>query len=244
MSRTAAVLLALALPAAHGTEPAGGMRELLGLLGGRTVVMTLHETPRPDGSVRLTGEYLLLPSLQVRYLEGERGPQLGVTFLKEGASPILYGRPGSATLQGTWSGGLFKGTRYAPGGQERERFEFSEKFPSMASYSVKARCELEQGRYASVLALDVQSGRLQSLDWSSRVGPAGHSCSLVTGEQAPLEGGLRFVSGRCSVTLRDLGEYVRVSAQGCSAHCGSLAYLEPVLLERDGDCLLLRPEAR
>lgn len=242
MRPLAAVLLALVLPAAQAEE--GTMRELLGQLGGRTAVMTLHETPRPDGSARLTGEYLILPTLQLRYLEGERSKQLGVTFLKEGHSPILYGRPGTATLQGTWSGSVFKGTRYAPGGQERERFEFSEQFPSMAHYSAQAHCRLEQGRYASVLDLHVQSGRLKSLDWSSRVEPSGHICSLVMTEQAPFEGGLRFVSGRCSVTLRDLGEYVRVSAQNCSEHCGSLAYLEPVLVERGGDCLLLRPQSR
>ena len=64
--------------------------------------------------------------MQQRFLEGERSKQLGVTFLKEGNTPILYGRPATATLQGTWSGGVFKGARYGPGGQERERFEFSE----------------------------------------------------------------------------------------------------------------------
>ena len=239
----AAALLALVLSAAQAEE-AGTARELLGQLGGRTAVMTLHETPRPDGSARLTGEYLILPTLQLRYLEGERSKQLGVTFLKEGHSPILYGRPGTATLQGTWSAGVFKGARYAPGGQERERFEFSEKFPSMADYSAEVRCKLEEGRYASVLQYEVRSGRLKSLDWSSRVEPSGHTCSVVANEQAPLEGGLRFVSGRCHVTLRDLGEYVRVSALDCSEQCGSLAYLEPVLVERGGGCLLLRPLSR
>jgi hypothetical protein len=241
----AAALLALALasPAAVAQD-AGETRELIGTMGGRSALMTLHANPRPDGSARLTGEYLILPTLQLRYLEGERSQQLGVTFLKEGNSPILYGRPGTATLQGTWSGGVFKGARYAPGGQERERFEFSEKFPDMAHYSAEVRCEPGEGRYASTLGYAVQDGRLLRLHWSSRVAPAGHICALQTTEQLPFEGGLRFAAGRCRVTLRDLGEVVRVSAEDCAEHCGSLAYLEPVLVDRRGACQLLRPQPR
>jgi hypothetical protein len=238
-----AVLLMLALAAAQA-EDAGDTRELLGQLGGRSALMTLHANPRPDGSVRLTGQYLILPTLQQRYLEGERSKQLGVTFLKEGHSAILYGRPATATLQGTWSGGVFKGTRYGPGGQERERFEFSEELPDMARYSAEVHCAPGEGRYASVLDLAVENGRLKRLEWSSRVAPSGHTCALAATEQRPLDGGLRFIAGRCGVTLRDLGEYVRVSAEDCAEHCGSLAYLEPVLVDRRGACQLLRPQSR
>jgi hypothetical protein len=240
--RLAAALLAAAAPAL--AQDAGESRELIGMLGGRAALMQLYVTPRADGSARLTGEYLILPTLQQRYLEGERSQQLGVTFLKEGNSPILYGRPGTATLQGTWSGGVFKGARYAPGGQERERFEFSEKFPDMAQYSAEVRCEPGEGRYASALGYAVQDGQLLRLHWSSRVAPAGHICALQATEQLPFEGGLRFAAGRCRVTLRDLGELVRVSAENCAEHCGSLAYLEPVLVDRGGGCRLLRPQPR
>lgn len=243
MKAIAVALLALALTAAHAQE-AGETRELIGTLGGRAALMTLHTNPRPDGSARLTGEYLILPSLQQRFLEGERSRQLGVTFLKEGASPILYGRPGTATLQGTWDGGVFKGARYAPGGQERERFEFSESFPDMAQYSAEVRCEPGEGRYASTLAYSVRNGRLERFTWSSRVAPAGHICALQATEQLPFEGGLRFAAGRCRITLRELGELVRVSAEDCAEHCGSLAYLEPVLVDRRGGCQLLRPHSR
>lgn len=243
MRALGATLLVLALAAARA-EDAGETRELLGTLGGRAALMTLHSNPRADGSARLTGQYLILPALQQRFVEGERSKQLGVTFLKEGSSPILYGRPGTATLQGTWSEGVFKGARYGPGGQERERFEFSEKLPDMAQYSAEVRCEPGAGRYASVLDYKVQDGRLTRLEWSSRVAPAGHVCALQATEQQPFEGGLRFVAGRCRVTLRDLGEYVRVSAEDCAEHCGSLAYLEPVLVDRRGACQLLRPQSR
>jgi hypothetical protein len=219
-------------------------REMLGHLGGRDAVVILHENARDDGSARLSGEYLLLPTLQRRYLEGERGPQLGVTYLKEGSSPILYGRPGTATLQGTWSGGLLKGTRYAPGGQERERFEFSEAFPDMSDYSAEVRCELAEGRYRSTLGYAVAQGRLQRLEWRSQVAPGGHSCALAGLEQREFAGGLRFVAGQCVVTLRDLGDYVRVAAEHCGEFCGSQAYFEPVLVERGGACRLLRPQAR
>lgn len=242
MRRLAAALLAAAAPAL--AQDAGETRELLGQLGGRAALMTLHANPRPDGSARLTGEYLILPTLQQRFLEGERSKQLGVTFLKEGSSPILYGRPGTATLQGTWSGGAFKGTRYAPGGQERERFEFSEKFPDMAGYGAEVRCELAGGRYASSLEYAVDQGRLKRLEWRSQVAPGGHSCAIASPVQQPLEGGLRFAAGRCTVTLRDLGEYVRVSAVDCSEFCGSQAYFEPVLVDRHGACQLLRPQSR
>lgn len=242
MRLACAALLALALPAA--AQEAGESRELLGQLGGRAALMQLYATTQPDGSARLTGAYLILPTLQQRYLEGERSKQLGVTFLKEGNSPILYGRPGTATLQGIWSGGALKGTRYAPGGQERERFEFSETFPAMEAYSATVRCETAEGRYAATLAYKVEQGRLQSLDWRSRVAPAGHSCALAELKQQPYPGGLRVAAGRCKVTLRDLGEYVRVVAEDCAEHCGSLGYLEPVLVDRGGGCQLLRAQPR
>jgi hypothetical protein len=59
-----------------------------------------------------------------------------------------------------------------------------------------------------------------------------------------LKGGLRFSDGRCNVTLRELGAYVRVSAENCTEQCGSQAYLEPLLVDRRGHCRLLRGEAR
>jgi hypothetical protein len=217
-------------------------RELLGQLGGRAALMQLYATPLPDGSLRVTGDYLVLPTMQQRFLEGERSKQLGVTFLKEGNTPILYGRPATATLQGTWSGGVFKGSRYGPSGQQRERFEFSENFPAMDGYSASARCELAEGRYASTLAYAVQGGKLKNFEWRSTVAPGGHPCTLAGLEQQPISGGLRFAAGRCSVTLRDLGDYVRVTAEDCAAQCGSQGYLEPVLVDRRGNCQLLRPQ--
>jgi len=238
----AALLLFAAAPA--WPQDAGESRELIGVLGGRAALMQLHLTPRPDGSLRLTGEYLILPTLQQRFLAGERSKQLGVTFLNEGSSPILFGRPATATLQGTWNAQVFKGTRYAPGGQARERFEFSEKFPDMDDYGAQVQCEAADGRYATSLELAVDKGRLQRLDWRSRVAPSGHVCALAQLEQQPMTGGLRFVAGRCSVTLRDLGEVVRVSAENCSEFCGSLGYLEPLLVDARGHCQLLRPQTR
>ena len=219
-------------------------REMFGTLGGRAALINLYATERPDGSARVTGDYLLLPSLQQRFVEGERSKQLGVTFLSEGSSPILYGRPVSATLQGTWSGGVFKGGRFGPGGQQRERFEFSENFPSMDSYSAAVRCETAEGRYSATLAYAIEGGKLKSMEWRSRVSPGEHSCNLAGLEQRPYSGGLRFAAGRCSVTLRDLGEAVRVAAEGCSDMCGSQGYLEPVLVDRRGGCQLLRPQPR
>jgi hypothetical protein len=221
-------------------------RELLGQLGGRTALLHLYATPQPDGSARVTGEYLLLPTMQQRFLEGERSKQLGVIVLKEGNRPILYGRPATATLQGTWSGGVFKGGRFGPGGQQREQFEFSEAFPPMDAYSANLRCEVAEGRYAATLALNVDNGKLKSLEWRSKV--ADQPCAITGLEQrldnGGLRGGLRFSAGRCSVTLRDLGEFVRVTAEDCAAMCGPQAYLEPLLVDRRGNCQLLRPQTR
>ena len=242
MRRAAALLLFAAAPAL-AQEP-GELRELLGYIGGRAALLSLYVTPRADGSARLSGEYLILPTLQQRFVEGERSRQLGVTFLKEGNSPILYGRPGTASLQGTWSGAILKGTRYAPGGQERERFEFGETFASMAAYSAQVRCESAAGRYSATLAYAVEEGRLKRLEWRSRVAPAGHSCAASEFAQQEYSGGLRFAAGRCKVTLRDLGDYVRVTAEDCAEHCGSQAYFEPVLVDRDGACQLLHPQPR
>jgi hypothetical protein len=219
-------------------------RELLGQLGGRAALIHLYTTTQPDGSSRVTGEYIVLTTLQQRFLEGERSKQLGVTFLKEGVSPILYGRPATATLQGTWSGGVFKGARYGPGGQLREQFEFSENFAAMEGYSAAVRCEMAEGRYASTLAYGVESGKLKNFEWRSTVAPGGHPCNLAGLEQRPANGGLRFAAGRCSVSLRDLGEYVRVTADDCDAMCGSQGYLEPVLVDRRGKCQILRPQSK
>jgi len=222
----------------------GETLELVGHLGGRAALATLYLLSQPDGSARITGEYILLGTLQQRYLEGERSKQLGVTFLKEGVSPILYGRPETATLQGTWSGGVFKGARYAPGGQLREQFEFSETFPPMDGYGAAVRCEMAEGRYASTLSYAIEGGKLKSLEWRSKVSPGEHPCNVAGLEQRTYNGGLRFAAGRCSVTLRDLGEFVRVVAEGCAQMCGSQGYLEPVLIDRRGACQLLRPHGR
>jgi hypothetical protein len=239
----AAVLLCfLCLPAF--SQEQSEARELIGQLGGRAALINLYTTSQPDGSARVTGEYLVLQSLQRRFLEGERSKQLGVTFLKEGVSPILYGRPETATLQGTWSGGVFKGARYGPGGQLREQFDFSETFPPMDGYGAAVRCEMAEGRYASTLSYAIEGGKLKSLEWRSKVSPGEHPCNVAGLEQRTYNGGLRFAAGRCSVTLRDLGEFVRVVAEGCAQMCGSQGYLEPVLIDRRGACQLLRPHGR
>lgn len=218
--------------------------ELIGQLGNRTALLVLHSTRASDGSLRLTGEYIVLPTMQRRYVDGESSPEIGVTSLREGTTPILFGREPTGELRGTLRGGTFKGTRYGPGGQERERFEFSDGFPSMTAYSASVRCDAREGRYASSLAYAVDAGKLKALDWRSTLSPSGHSCVVSSTEQRGFTGGLRFVAGRCAVTLRDLGEYVRVSAENCAEQCGSEAYLEPVLVDKRGNCRLLRPESR
>jgi len=244
--RRAALAFALAAAPVAAQERVES-REMLGQIGNRQAVLHLHANHRGDGSSRLTGEYLVLPSLQRRYLEGERSKQLGVMFLREGLTPILYGREPSATLQGTWSAGVFKGTRYGPGGQSRERFEFRESFPPMDGYSGSVHCQAAEDRYSATLVYSVEAGKLKpgSLAWRSRVEPSGHGCAIAAADavaQADFSGGLRFAAGRrCGVILRDLGDYVRVSAEDCAEFCGSQGYFEPMLVDRRGACQFLRP---
>jgi hypothetical protein len=236
MKRLLALFLALPLAALS--------QEMVGQLGSRDALLVLHSLQQPDGSWRVTGEYVVFPTLQRRFLEGERSPELGLTSLKEGTTPILFGHDPTGELRGTWRGGVFKGMRYGPGGQERERFEFSEEFPSMAGYSATVRCQAQDGRYSASLDFSAESGKVGAFEWRSSVQPSGHSCQLADLRQQPFDGGLRLAAGECRVTLREVGGVVKIAAEGCSAHCGSQAYLEPMLVERRGSCRLLRPEAR
>jgi hypothetical protein len=213
-------------------------RELIGKLGTRSALLVLHTAQRPDGSWLVAGEYVILPTLVRRFVEGERSPELGVTVLKEGTTPILFGRPGIGELRGTWRDGAFKGTRLGSGGQKREEFEFSEEFPSMESYSARVRCEAKEARYQSRLSLSIEKGKLKSLDWRS-VEPDGQACGVVASGQEPLAGGLRFVAGACRITLRDAGEFIALSAENCAAHCAPEAHIRSLLVDRRGNCELL-----
>ena len=72
-------------------QDAGELRELIGQMGGRAALLSLYVVPRADGSSRLTGECLILATLQQRFLEGERSRELGVTFrsARETLAPTL-----------------------------------------------------------------------------------------------------------------------------------------------------------
>lgn len=235
------VLLAV-LPVAAAAQEPGGTYEMIGQLGSRAALLTLHATRNADESWKLAGEYVILPTMQWRFLEGESSPELGVTTLREGDTPILFGRPPSGELRGVWRAGAFRGARFAPGGQERERFEFSEEFPSLERYSATVHCEVRDGNDAASLAYTVAGGRVQSFEWRSR--GDGKSCRLAAPAQQPMAGGIRLASGACRVTLRDLGEGVRVSAEGCSEQCEAPAQLEPILVDRRGNCQPFRPQVK
>ena len=238
------VLVTAALSAAAWSQDRSETRELLGKVGTRSALLVLHATQRPDGGWQVAGEYVLLPTLARRFVEGERSPELGVTTLKEGTTPILFGRPATGELRGTWREGAFKGMRYGPGGQRREDFEFSEEFPSMERYGLHVRCATRAPRYESSLILSVEAGKLKNLEWRSRLAPSGHGCNVAATGQEPLRGGLRFSAGECRVTARDLGEFIVLAAADCASLCGSEAYLEPLLIDGRGHCQLLRQEAR
>ena len=237
------ILLLALLPFGVLAQDKTEKRELIGKVGTRSALIVLHAAERADGSWQVAGEYVILATLARRFVEGERSPELGVTVLKEGRTPILFGRPATGELRGTWRDGVFKGTRYGPGGQKREEFEFSDEFPSLENYSAAVRCEAKEGRYQTRLALAVDNGKLQSLDWRS-VEPDGQSCTVRASEQQPMQGGLRFVAGQCRVTLRDAGAFLALSAENCAAHCAAEAQIEPLLIDRRGNCELLRHGAR
>jgi hypothetical protein len=236
---TVLLLAPLAAAGQQGNEP----HELIGRMGTRPALLVLNADPRADGSWQVAGEYVILPTLTRRFVEGERSPQLGVTVLREGSTPILFGRPPTGELHGTWRDGRFKGTRYGPGGQRREEFEFSEEFPSLDNHSADVRCEAAEGRYQAQLALSVERGRLKHLQWRA-VEPDGQACEVSATGQELLRGGLRFVAGSCRITLREAGELFALSAQNCAAFCGAEAQLAPLLIDRRGNCELLRHGAR
>jgi hypothetical protein len=239
-----AVLLVLSLQGSvSAAEAEGETTEMVGQVGGRTALLVLHASRRAEGGWQIAGDYVLLPTRARRYVEGERSPELGVTTLREGNTAVLFGRPPTATLQGTWRDGVFKGTRYGPGGQERERFQFSEEFPSMEGYSATVRCEVQEGRYGAALAYTADKGALKAFEWRSSLAPSGHRCSMKGLQPEPIKGGLSLRSGRCRVTLREVGDFVRVAAEDCAQYCGSEAYFEPMLVDRRGGCALLQ-EAR
>ena len=231
--KAAALLLAL-LPVIAFAQARTELRELLGQVGSRTAYMAVQGSQGEDGGWQLSGEYLLLPTLTRRFFEGERGPQLGATSLKEGTTPILFGRDATGELRGVWRDGLFRGTRYGAGGQERERFELAEKFPPMNGYSAAVRCQAD----AASLAYVIESGEVKSFEW--RAG----SCLLSDLQQQPMQGGLRLASGRCAVIVRDLGEALRIAAENCAQHCAADASLDPVFVDRRGNCRTLRAEPR
>jgi len=235
-----ALLIWLPLAAFAQTET----HEMGGHLGSRPALLILHSSKTAEGAWQLAGEYIVLPTLQRRFLEGESSPEIGVTTLREGTTPILFGRPTTGELRGSLRGGTFKGARYAPGGQERERFEFSDEFPALESYTASVRCDASGGPYNSSLSMRVDAGKLQALEWRSKLANSEHVCSVANLQQQPLKGGLRFTSGKCSVTLREIGDHVWLVADDCAEHCGSQAYLEPLFIDRRGNCQLLRGESR
>ena len=242
--KAALLALLLGFSAAATAQDRTESRELVGHIGSRDALLVMHASERQDGGWQLTGEYLLVPTMTRRFLEGERSPQMGVTTLKEGTTAILFGRPATGELRGTWRGGAFKGTRHGPGGQERESFEFSEEFASMDAYAATVRCEAGDERYASALGYSVEAGKLKSFEWRSKLSRSGHACAIDKLQQQSFSGGLRFAADGCTVTLREVGEHVKVAAEGCARLCGSEAYLEPLLVDRRGRCRLLRPEAK
>src|SRR2546421_7275933 len=206
--RLLGLLIWLPLAALAQTET----HEMGGHLGSRPALLILHSSKTAEGAWQLAGEYIVLPTLQRRFVDGESSPEIGVTTLREGTTAILFGRPPTAELRGTWRSGVFKGARYAPGGQERERFEFSEQFPDLDAYSAAVHCDAQEAQYKSTLSYSIDAGKLQSFEWRSSVAPSGHSCNIANVQQQPLKGGLRFGAGRCNVTLRELGDSGRVAA--------------------------------
>jgi hypothetical protein len=240
--RLLALILLAGLCGGASAQSKTESRELIGKLGTRSALLILNSAQRPDGSWQVAGEYVILATLTRRFVEGERSPELGVTVLREGTTPILFGRAPIAELRGVWREGSYKGTRHGPAGQAREEFEFSEEFPSMEGYSARVRCEAKEGRYQAKLAFAVANGKLRQFDW--RATEPGGSCSVVASGQEPMRGGLRLVADGCRVTLRDVGDFVALSADNCGAQCLGDLHLAPLLIDRRGNCELLRHGAR
>ena len=195
-------------------------------------------TQRADGSWQVTGEYLLLPTLARRFLEGERSPQLGVTVLKEGTTPILFGRPATGELRGTWRERQLQGRALRPRRPgARAASSSARSSRRWTRYSANVRCEAKRRALRRrALRYAIESGKLKSLEWRSKLAPGGQACTRRrAGSSSRLRGGLRFVAGGCSVTLRDARRVRDASAPRTAPRCAAReAYLEPLLVDRRG----------
>ena len=72
--RLLALLCCLPIAALAQTET----HEMGGHLGSRPALLILHSSKTAEGAWQLAGEYLVLPTLQRRFLEGESSPEIGV----------------------------------------------------------------------------------------------------------------------------------------------------------------------
>ena len=147
---------------------------------GTRTALTLHAGRRADGS-QVAGEYVVLATLARRFVEGESSPELGVTVLKEGTTPILFGRPPIAELRGTWRDGVFKGTRYGPGGQKRS-FEFSEELSRDGQLQRQRALRGERGPLSSPALTFGGTREAEELDWRA-VEPGGQPAVVASGQQ-------------------------------------------------------------
>ena len=145
------VLILIVIPQLGFSQEKTQTVEMFGQLGNRTALLVLHASKNADGSSRLTGEYIVLPAMQRRFVDDESSPEIGVTTLREGTTPILFGREPTGELRGSLRAGTFKGMRYGPGGQERERFELTAEFPEMSGYTQTVHCDARDAGYSSVL---------------------------------------------------------------------------------------------
>jgi len=208
-------------------------------IGSRSALMVLHARSAPTAAGSSAGIRASSPCAPF-FVRVKEAPS-SVTTLKEGNTAILYGRPAPASGAAP-ARRRVQGHAPRAGGQERERFDFSEEFAPLDGYSASVRCDAGDDRYASSLSYSMEEGKLKGFEWRARVAPKRpqlHARRILSRNRSS---GLQLASGACSVTLREVGEFFASPRETVWPQCSSQAYLEPLLVDRRGRCQLLHQE--
>ena len=171
-------------------------RELVGQLGSRPRCSSCTSS-RPRRRVAARRRIHRAADAAAAFRRGrvEPGDRRHDAARRHDADP--FGRSPTGELRGTLRGGVFKGARFAPGrARSASASSSARSSPRWTPTAPTVRCE-PTGQYSSSSPCVVEAGKLQSLEWRSKVAPSGHTCS----DREPAAGA---VQGRAALRHRAL----------------------------------------
>ena len=172
------LLLLVCLSPAGFAQEKTETRELVGQLGNRSALLDpARRRSAEDGGWQLTGEYIVLPTLQRRFLEGERSPQIGVTTLQGGHHADPLRPPADRRAARHLARRRVQGHALRPGRAGARALRVQRGIPVDGRLQRAAvRCEAGDGRYAAALALrGARAASSRSSNGASKLAPSGHS---------------------------------------------------------------------